>query len=199
MRRLNLTGQRFGKLVVTSYSHVDHGTFWHCDCDCGNTCIVKGSHLKEKQKACRKCAGITHGHKRGGKMSGTYKTWSDMIQRCNNANNTGYRNYGGRGIKVCERWHTFENFLADMGLRPLGKSLDRINVNGNYTPTNCRWATRQEQAENTRFNRWITYDGRTDTQANWARHFKVHPRSLSRRLDDRLPLPDAVKGLRQVA
>ncbi len=89
-----------------------------------------------------------HGHTNGGKFSPEYQTWSSMIQRCNNPKRLHYDRYGGRGIAVCERWLKFDNFLEDMGERPLGKSLDRINNDGNYEPSNCRWATKSEQQIN---------------------------------------------------
>ncbi len=95
-------------------------------------------------------ARTTHGHSAAGVTSREYRTWSAMIQRCTNPRYDGYRNYGGRGIEVCERWRTFANFLADMGPRPDGTSLDRVNNDGNYEPGNCRWATRSEQNSNQR-------------------------------------------------
>src|SRR3990167_2507751 len=97
--------------------------------------------------------GLKHGHKTHGKQSGTYTTWADMLQRCTNPKNAGYKYWGGRGIDVCVRWRGvdgFDAFLADMGERPDGLSIDRIDNDGNYEPANCRWATPQEQRLNQR-------------------------------------------------
>lgn len=101
----------------------------------------------------------------------TYRTWDKMIQRCSNPKNEEFRNYGGRGIQICERWRlSFKAFLEDMGARPEGMSIDRYpDKNGNYEPSNCRWATPTEQCNNTRVNRTITHDGRTGTYVEWAR------------------------------
>src|SRR6185312_10608693 len=96
-------------------------------------------------------------------------TWRRMLLRCNNPKSTGYQHYGGRGIRVCDRWMDFQTFLADMGEPPQGMSIDRINNDGNYEPSNCRWATRQEQNSNTSRNVYVTVDGRRATLADLAR------------------------------
>lgn len=95
-------------------------------------------------------ANTRHGHTRSGKESRVYSSWHSMGQRCRNPRATGYADYGGRGITICLRWQVFENFLADMGERPIGTSLDRIDNDGNYEPSNCRWATRTQQTFNRR-------------------------------------------------
>lgn len=111
-----------------------------------------------------------HGHAAGGKISGTYYSHRSMLQRCYDENHCAYPRYGGRGITVCDRWrNSFENFLADMGERPLGKELDRINTDGNYDPTNCRWATRMVQGSNKRNNVILRHKGRDLTISQWSR------------------------------
>jgi hypothetical protein len=106
-----------------------------------------------------------------------------MQQRCDNPNNDAYRHYGGRGIKVCERWRKFENFLADMGERPDKTSLDRIDTNGNYEPSNCRWATRKQQMGNTRQANLVTYRGETMCVTHLAERLNLCPFTLKGRID----------------
>ena len=125
---------------------------------------------------------LTHGHAPRGKVSATYITWQNMNQRWTKPLNTKYADYGGRGITVCDRWSTFENFLADMGERPRGLSIERMNNDGNYEPSNCKWATQQEQTRNTRRNRWITLNGERLRFSEWAQRLGITYTSLYRRL-----------------
>ena len=149
-RIIDLTGKRFGMLVVLRRDERHHGRHirWICRCDCGlPEKSVRGGHLNAgRAKSCGCNANITHG------MHGSreYKSWEMMIQRCTNERYDKFSYYGGRGITVCERWLKFKNFFADMGKRPADRSLDRIDVNGNYEPQNCRWATKSEQMFNRR-------------------------------------------------
>jgi hypothetical protein len=106
--------------------------------------------------------------KHGMYKSKVYHAWQTMRDRCNNSNNARFHRYGGRGITVCDRWHEFDNFYADMGDAPHGTSLDRIDTDGNYEPSNCRWATPKQQSNNTSTNTHVTYNGKTQTLAEWA-------------------------------
>lgn len=123
----------------------------------------------------------SHGHTTGG-FSPTYHSWVGMIQRCTNPKRGSYKHYGGRGITVCKRWQKFENFLADMGIRPLERTLDRKNTNGNYTPSNCRWATPEEQARNSRQSIPITLGGETKTLPYWCEHFGISINTVRSRM-----------------
>jgi hypothetical protein len=127
---------------------------------------------------------LRHGGVSGGKSSPEYKAWDSMRQRCSNPNNPSFKNYGARDIAVCDRWlHSFESFFADMGKRPTPQhSIDRIDVNGPYSPENCRWATPIEQQSNTRANRLLTVGGVTQTMTEWSRRSGVPVSAMWRRL-----------------
>ena len=113
----------------------------------------------------------------------TFQCWSDMKQRCYNPKTANYKNYGGRGISVCSRWlESFENFQHDMGLRPDGMTIDRIDVNGHYEPANCRWASKKDQQSNRRNNRLITHDGQTLTARQWSKHLGISEATISFRV-----------------
>jgi hypothetical protein len=160
--RLDITNQRFGRLVALQPTGRDQsGWWWLCICDCGKQTVVRGVVLRRNDTKSCGCSmresKTRHGHIRrhdGRKtVSPTYVTWYGMLTRCRNSKQRSYADYGGRGIAVCERWLAFENFLSDMGERPPGSSLDRINNNSNYEPGNCRWANYKEQAANQRRRR----------------------------------------------
>ena len=152
---MDLTGQRYGRLVVQSLHTMEKGrSVWKCLCDCGNKAIVKAGNLRRNStKSCgcyRRENSAKQARTHGMTRSPTYLTWVSMLQRCENPEATSYEFYGAIGIKVCEAWHTFESFLEDMGERPKGRTLDRKNPYGHYEPSNCRWATSKEQGENKR-------------------------------------------------
>ena len=113
----------------------------------------------------------------------TYQSWADMKSRCTNDNTKSYKDYGGRGITYDLRWNAFENFLSDMGERPKGTTLDRTNNEGNYEPSNCKWATKKEQANNRRTSKYITWDGKTQTVSQWENELKISGGTLRVRLD----------------
>lgn len=158
---IDLTGQKFGKRRVLGYAGKDSGgkTLWYCLCHCGVKKVMLGMQLRVKNPTqCKSCSnkynpnGLTHGHSAGGRLSKTYLSWRGAKARCFNENTKTYHYYGGRGITMCARWADpelgFQNFLADMGERPEGHTIDRINNDGNYEPGNCRWATPSQQNSN---------------------------------------------------
>lgn len=167
-----------------------HDRLYLCKCVCGNESKVSGSHLKSghsRSCGCLKLDTIrTHGCSwRNGKScpTGAYSSWMNMKHRCSNPETRMFKYYGGRGIKVCERWKDFTNFLADMGEPPTRKhSIDRINNDGDYEPSNCRWATRKEQASNKRSNILMTLNGKTQTLTEWAIEIGVKPNTVICRL-----------------
>ncbi|MCO6407335.1 hypothetical protein [Hoeflea alexandrii] len=157
----DLTGQSFGNWIVLEFAGAEppkHKAKWFCQCVCGARKVVPADSLKRgKSKSCG-CLTNTmrikscqrHGHTSIGFQSRTYSTWHAMKERCQNERHMSYPDYGGRGISVCDRWNDFANFLADMGEKPDNVSIDRIDVNGNYEPSNCRWANVATQSANKR-------------------------------------------------
>lgn len=194
----DLTGCVFERLTVLelhgrrSLGHArGYAYFWLCQCSCGSTTIVSSINLTagDTQSCgclCRERAGASASARffvHGQSHESTYNTWSQLLDRCRNPNNKGWKNYGGRGIAVCERWHTFANFLADMGHRPSPElTIERIDNNGNYEPSNCRWATRNDQMRNRRTSRpLLTFRDRTMSIVDWAaitglNYYMIHSR-----------------------
>lgn len=177
MNHKDLTGMRFGRLVVVSFSHTKDGPgrnlhYWNCVCDCGNTKKVLSWHLSSgKIQSCRclqkeRVAKATYLH--GMSKTVEHGIWMKMKDRCSNPDYKEYHLYGGRGIRVCKRWERFINFYEDMGPRPQGMSIDRRDNNKGYSPANCRWVDSKTQARNTRTNRRVRFNGETKTLSAWC-------------------------------
>jgi hypothetical protein len=188
-RLINLTGQRFGRLLVTGRGQNSNGRVrWAYLCDCGQIGLASTGNLRSGGSLSCGCiraerrveVSTTHGMS----ITPEFRAWATMQQRCENPRNPRYRHYGGRGIRVCDRWQLFENFYADMGKRPTSKhSIDRIDNNGHYAPENCRWATNQEQLQNTRRNVYVELHGERMTVAEAARRSGLYVHTLYARLE----------------
>jgi len=158
----DLTGQRFTRLTVTGFDRrTPTATFWHCTCDCGTVKSIRGNKLVSGwTRSCgclQKESTTRHGYSR----SPEHRCWKSMLQRCYDNSCRAYPWYGGRGIQVCDRWReSFDNFLMDMGTRPDGHSIERIDYNGDYCPSNCKWITIAEQSRNRRSNINVEYEGK---------------------------------------
>jgi len=183
----DITGQRFHKLVALELVEDRKGKrdrirIWRCRCDCGNEVLVKQRYLYGGESVTKSCGCIIGRHKRthGGTGTPEFRVWDSMRRRCAP---DGHKDYGGRGIRVCERWQKFEYFLADMGKRPSPEhSIERRDNDGNYEPENCRWATRIEQSNNRRSSLHLTFKGETRTAAEWERHLGLPVGIVSTRL-----------------
>jgi hypothetical protein len=189
MKSKSLVGKRFSKLIVLKYAETkNESRFWSCRCDCGNKTLACSSALNSGHKKSCGCLArinlalsrITHGKSK----TREYSIYCGMLARCYNRNKKIYRRYGGRGISVCKRWrHSFNNFLADMGNLPTpNHTLDRINNDGNYKPSNCRWATMAEQCKNRRTSIKITYNGETKILSDWAKLLGFNQTTLKQRI-----------------
>jgi hypothetical protein len=199
-RAVNMAGRYYGRLYVLrrAGSGTSRRAMWMCLCDCGATSTARGDCLRrgeasscgcfQRESLARRKPGTTHG-KSG---SPEWFSWKNMRTRCENPGRPDWGRYGGRGIVVCDRWQDFLNFLSDMGPRPTGTTLDRIDSNGDYEPGNCRWATDIEQQNNKRNNHRIEYAGRTQTITEWARETGLRSDTLRFRLGSGWPIDRAL-------
>lgn len=185
-------GEKFNRLTVIGdapYLPSNRNRRVTARCDCGavkDYILSEVRHGKTRSCGCLQrsgeCAHKTHGHTRGRKFSPEYHSWASMMTRCRNPKSTHYADYGGRGIVVCERWNEFDNFLADMGPRLAGTTLEREDVNGNYDPGNCVWANNKRQSNNKRDNTFFEYGGRRQTVSEWAAEFGLAYNTLFARV-----------------
>lgn len=172
----DMTGLRFGKWhVVREVGRANKQVLWECECDCGELGTIRGGTLRQGlSTSCGKCLDLSAIHtKHGHGYDPLYDVWHAMIDRCSNPKNKKFADYGGRGISVCTRWQDVSSFIEDMSPRPVGHSIDRIDVNGNYEPANCRWATHTEQTRNARSNIVITHQGKTQCLGAWAEELGI--------------------------
>jgi hypothetical protein len=198
MNPFDIIGKRFGNLVVVKRHHVKD-KYWHfykCKCDCGGTAVFYRNLLVSGKKTHCGCLFVNPCVTHGLSHTPEYETWLNMVYRCTRKEYKIYKNYGGRGIKVCDRWlNSFENFYADMGVKPSQKhSLEREDNDGNYCPENCKWATRDIQNRNHRRNVNITYEGQTMCLTDWAKKLKINYPTLKGRISiQKLSFEQAVK------
>lgn len=180
----SLAGKRIGLLTVISKTNKrtkDRQVLWECLCDCGNKTLVRASWLKRgrnKSCGCYRPGCPTH----SASDTRAYISWSHMLQRCYNQKADNYKHYGGRGIKVCDKWRSFSGFYADMGERPAKYSLERIDNDGDYCKQNCRWATQKEQGRNVRTNKNITINKKTSCIATLAEEYGMDYETLRQRI-----------------
>jgi hypothetical protein len=174
MRPIELTGQRFSRLVVVSRGENDQfgKARWLCRCNCGNTITTRSNTLRKGETrscGCLHLETVRSARTHGGRRTSLYRVWCVMRARCENPHSPAWHNYGGRGITVCKRWRDFAAFRADMGPKPTPQhTVERINNDGPYSPKNCRWATRREQALNTRRTKRFTHEGLALTLGEWS-------------------------------
>jgi hypothetical protein len=185
VKRRDISGMRFGRLTAISRLHTDKGghSVWLCHCDCGNETEARYGDLRYGRKASCGCLKGIHSRTHGlSKTHPLYRIWCDMRHRCMSPGDSGYHKYGARGITVCERWMKFENFISDMGDRPEGMQIERKDNNGPYSPENCIWATRAQQARNKRSTILITFNGETLCLLDWCKKLGLKYETIRQRI-----------------
>ena len=205
-KRIDLTGKTFGKLTVLGYSHSNRYAYWKCKCECGKETTVRSSHLLLGAVKTCGCSWQENGKKtiihaqKANIVHGESKTrlhviWTNIIQRCENEDSTGYKNYGGRGVRVFSEWHDFTVFREWAVKNGYNDklSIDRIDVNGDYEPSNCRWVTIEIQANNKRKNVFITYNNETKTASKWAGILGISRTTFFRWLKQGKSLEDIIR------
>lgn len=200
----DLGSRVFGRLTVLFRvpNKFQHHTRWKCQCECGKTCEVEAINLKARRQVSCGCWSKENSAERftthGMSQSQEYKCWSGIKKRCYQANSKSYPNYGGRGIVMSDAWHdNFEAFLTDMGRRPPGGTIERTDNNGPYSKENCRWATKKEQALNTRRNHYIEHLGERLTLGEWANRYGIDRLVLLKRLRRGWAIEKALTGALQ--
>jgi hypothetical protein len=197
MTARDVTGARYGRLTAVRFVGSrrvgsQSKRFWLLRCDCGAEVERPYSAFASGTTSSCGCLLKQAITRHGGYMTPEYNVWHAMLERCRNPRNPAWDDYGGRGIAVCGRWQHFEAFRSDMGVRPPGGTLERIDVDGNYEPGNCRWASAQEQANNRRNNRVIAHAGAKRTLAEWARFAGISTSCLRHRLSSGWPMDAAL-------
>lgn len=183
---IDITNEKYGLILVLSEDKTrcqdSRYRYWRCLCECGNEVIVRQDHLRTGNT--KSCGCLKNTKKYSQQVAKVHKAWVNMKSRCYSEKSEYYKHYGGRGIKVCDRWlESFENFYEDMGDKPSkDHSLDRIDNDGDYCPENCRWATWEEQANNRSNNRTVNIKGKSKTLAEWCREYDIDQRLVSSRV-----------------
>ena len=185
-RLIDLTGQRFGHLVVIEYAgrNERRESLWRCHCDCGNESVVRGDVLRRgTTESCGCGKGLKHGHH----QKPWYSSYKAMMERCYLPSSGNYKRYGGNGVTVCEEWHDINNFAKwaeTSGYAP-GLTIDRIDSSKGYSPDNCRWATKKQQSNNRKNTVFYTYKGETKALTDWASILGINRYTLYDRIERR--------------
>lgn len=197
-KRIDELGNRYGRLLVVGFAGVGVRKYalWRCRCDCGKEIVVPGNSLRKGNTRSCGCLSVDvsterivkHNTTHGKTHDPLYKRWSSMLTRCENPHVKNYKDYGGRGIKVCEEWHSFEAFYKwamESGYKP-EYTIDRIDNDGDYKPSNCHWTRGENQARNRRSTRFFTFKGETMCLADWALEYGVDPSNLQGHSDEEI-------------
>lgn len=208
MKRIDLTGTRYGRLVVVEFDKTDNRgiAFWKCRCDCGNVISITSASVRyglSKSCGClaKELTSVRSRRHGEARLTKEYRAWAGLKARCYTPSDQRYNCYGALGIIVCDRWrNSYGNFLQDMGRAPTAAhSIDRLDVTGNYEPSNCRWATDSEQANNKRNTVWIEHDGKRLSLRNWATVYSVDYKRLHKLVRTKgMPFAEAVSFIPKI-